>query len=183
MTPAGELLAAEIRRNGPIPFRRFMEVALYHPEHGYYRRARDPFGKARRLLHGGTDPAGLRHPDGGADSPALPRRWANRATSPWSNWARGAARWRRHSPSGTTCRWISIPVRCPRTSSVLFSPTSSSTRFRWMPRCTATAPSTNSGSRWRTARSAGTPAKWLETPRNVTCAATTCRPRKAAGTK
>lgn len=45
MTPAGELLAAEIRRGGPIPFRRFMEVALYHPEHGYYRRARDPFGK------------------------------------------------------------------------------------------------------------------------------------------
>ena len=44
MTPAGELLAAEIRHNGPIPFHRFMEVALYHPEHGYYRRARDPFG-------------------------------------------------------------------------------------------------------------------------------------------
>jgi SAM-dependent MidA family methyltransferase len=45
MTPAGELLAAEIRRGGAIPFRRFMEVALYHPEHGYYRRLRDPFGK------------------------------------------------------------------------------------------------------------------------------------------
>lgn len=45
MTAAGEILAAEIRRGGPIPFRRFMEVALYHPEHGYYRRARDPFGK------------------------------------------------------------------------------------------------------------------------------------------
>jgi SAM-dependent MidA family methyltransferase len=45
MTPAGELLAAEIRRNGPIPFRRFMDVALYHPAHGYYRRAPDPFGK------------------------------------------------------------------------------------------------------------------------------------------
>jgi len=45
MTPAGEILAAEIRRGGPIPFRRFMEVALYHPEHGYYRTARDPFGK------------------------------------------------------------------------------------------------------------------------------------------
>jgi len=45
MTPAGELLEAEIRRDGPIPFSRFMEVALYHPEHGYYRRARDPFGK------------------------------------------------------------------------------------------------------------------------------------------
>jgi len=45
MTPAGELLAGEIRSAGPIPFRRFMEVALYHPEHGYYRRPRDPFGK------------------------------------------------------------------------------------------------------------------------------------------
>jgi SAM-dependent MidA family methyltransferase len=50
MTPAAELLAAEIRREGPIPFRRFMDVALYHPEHGYYRKPRsggaaDPFGK------------------------------------------------------------------------------------------------------------------------------------------
>ena len=46
MTAAGELLASEIRRDGPVPLGRFMEVALYHPEHGYYRRARDPFGKA-----------------------------------------------------------------------------------------------------------------------------------------
>ncbi|MBZ5727286.1 MAG: SAM-dependent methyltransferase [Acidobacteriia bacterium] len=46
MTAAGDLLAAEIRGAGPIPFRRFMEVALYHREHGYYRRPRDPFGKA-----------------------------------------------------------------------------------------------------------------------------------------
>lgn len=45
LTPAGEILADEIRRNGAIPFRRFMESALYHPEHGYYRRPRDPFGK------------------------------------------------------------------------------------------------------------------------------------------
>lgn len=45
MTPAGELLAREIRAAGPLPFRRFMEVALYHPRHGYYRRPRDPFGK------------------------------------------------------------------------------------------------------------------------------------------
>jgi SAM-dependent MidA family methyltransferase len=44
VTPATELLAAEIERDGPIPFSRFMEVALYHPEHGYYRRPRDPFG-------------------------------------------------------------------------------------------------------------------------------------------
>ena len=45
MTPAGELLAQEIRQGGPISFQRFMEVALYHPECGYYRRGRDPFGK------------------------------------------------------------------------------------------------------------------------------------------
>jgi len=46
MTPAAALLADEIHRDGPLPFRRFMEVALYHPEHGYYRRPRDPFGAA-----------------------------------------------------------------------------------------------------------------------------------------
>jgi SAM-dependent MidA family methyltransferase len=45
MTAAGELLAAEIRAAGPVSFRRFMDVALYHPEYGYYRRAADPFGK------------------------------------------------------------------------------------------------------------------------------------------
>ena len=28
----------EIRRSGPIPFARFMELCLYHPEHGYYTR-------------------------------------------------------------------------------------------------------------------------------------------------
>lgn len=45
MSRAGALLAAEIERSGPIPFRRFMEVALYHPECGYYARGRDVFGK------------------------------------------------------------------------------------------------------------------------------------------
>jgi SAM-dependent MidA family methyltransferase len=44
MTPSAEILAAEIQRSGPIPFHRFMEVALYHPDHGYYRHPRDPFG-------------------------------------------------------------------------------------------------------------------------------------------
>ena len=36
-----ELIAAissEIIRNGPIPFVRFMELALYHPQFGYYMR-------------------------------------------------------------------------------------------------------------------------------------------------
>ena len=45
MTPAGEILAAEIRLEGSVSFRRFMDVALYHPDHGYYRKPRDPFGK------------------------------------------------------------------------------------------------------------------------------------------
>jgi SAM-dependent MidA family methyltransferase len=39
------MLRDEIRRDGPIPFRRFMNAALYDPVHGYYRRSRDPFGK------------------------------------------------------------------------------------------------------------------------------------------
>jgi len=45
VTPAGELLAAEIRAGGPVTFQHFMEVALYHPEYGYYRSLADPFGK------------------------------------------------------------------------------------------------------------------------------------------
>ncbi len=39
-----ELIAAissEIIRNGPIPFVRFMELALYHPHYGYYMRQPD----------------------------------------------------------------------------------------------------------------------------------------------
>ena len=45
MTRAGEVLAAEIRSEGPVSFARFMEVALYHPEHGYYRRRQERFGR------------------------------------------------------------------------------------------------------------------------------------------
>jgi SAM-dependent MidA family methyltransferase len=45
-TPLAALLRDEIARDGPLPFHRFMQLALYHPEYGYYRRARDPFGKA-----------------------------------------------------------------------------------------------------------------------------------------
>ena len=39
-----ELIAAissEIAKNGPIPFVRFMELALYHPQFGYYMRQSD----------------------------------------------------------------------------------------------------------------------------------------------
>ncbi len=44
MTKPGDILAARIRENGPILFSEFMETALYHPELGYYRSPRDPFG-------------------------------------------------------------------------------------------------------------------------------------------
>jgi SAM-dependent MidA family methyltransferase len=46
MTPLEISLRDEIERDGPLPFHRFMERALYDPAHGYYRTARDPFGKA-----------------------------------------------------------------------------------------------------------------------------------------
>ena len=35
-------IASEIGRHGPIPFARFMELALYHPQFGYYMRPSDP---------------------------------------------------------------------------------------------------------------------------------------------
>jgi SAM-dependent MidA family methyltransferase len=41
---ASELIRAEISREGPIPFERFMDLALYAPGCGYYTRERDPFG-------------------------------------------------------------------------------------------------------------------------------------------
>ena len=39
-----KIIADEIRADGPMPFRRFMELALYHPRLGYYVSQRDPFG-------------------------------------------------------------------------------------------------------------------------------------------
>ena len=35
-------IASEIGRHGPISFARFMELALYHPQFGYYMRPSDP---------------------------------------------------------------------------------------------------------------------------------------------
>jgi SAM-dependent MidA family methyltransferase len=45
VTPLANLITAEIAASGPMPFSRFMELALYHQDYGYYRRTRDPFGK------------------------------------------------------------------------------------------------------------------------------------------
>jgi SAM-dependent MidA family methyltransferase len=40
-----EAIVARIQSQGPIPFRDFMEAALYHPHHGYYRSRREKMGR------------------------------------------------------------------------------------------------------------------------------------------
>jgi SAM-dependent MidA family methyltransferase len=72
-----EILRDEIRRGGPIPFRRFMETALYHPAHGYYRRPRDPFGAS-----GDYYTAEQVQPVFGRLIAARVRRWFEEAGSP-----------------------------------------------------------------------------------------------------
>ena len=145
VTPAGEILAAEIRRDGPIPFRRFMEVALYHPEHGYYRRAARSVRQARRLLHRRAAPARLRHSDGRAHPPALPRDGRAAATSPSSNSAR-AAREMARGVRRVALRSGRYRFRraAANASPASCSPTSSSTRCRWRSRCTTAARSASS---------------------------------------
>ena len=46
MHPVAETILEEVRRDGAMRFRRFMELALYHAEHGYYTGRRDPFGRS-----------------------------------------------------------------------------------------------------------------------------------------
>ncbi len=46
MHPLLSLIRSEIRGMGSISFERFMELALYHPEHGYYRRPTQRIGRA-----------------------------------------------------------------------------------------------------------------------------------------
>jgi len=40
-----EVICDDIRRGGPIPFSRYMELCLYHPQLGYYSRPMEQFGK------------------------------------------------------------------------------------------------------------------------------------------
>ena len=40
-----EAIVARIRSEGALPFRDFMEAALYHPQHGYYRSRREKMGR------------------------------------------------------------------------------------------------------------------------------------------
>ena len=41
-----EQIEREIRRGGPIPFSRYMQICLYDPLHGYYSANAEQFGKA-----------------------------------------------------------------------------------------------------------------------------------------
>ncbi len=41
-----QIIEEEMREHGPIPFSRYMELCLYHPELGYYSRNAEQFGKA-----------------------------------------------------------------------------------------------------------------------------------------
>jgi len=46
MNPLRQKIEQEIRERGPIPFSRYMDVCLYDPDHGYYSRNAEQFGKA-----------------------------------------------------------------------------------------------------------------------------------------
>lgn len=43
-------IVGRIQSEGPLPFRDFMEAALYHPQHGYYRSRREKIGRAGDYL-------------------------------------------------------------------------------------------------------------------------------------
>jgi SAM-dependent MidA family methyltransferase len=45
VTALRQVIEQEIRVRGPIPFARYMELCLYHPELGYYSRDAEQFGK------------------------------------------------------------------------------------------------------------------------------------------
>ena len=46
MSELRQIIEHEIQERGPIPFSRYMELCLYHPELGYYSRHAGQFGKA-----------------------------------------------------------------------------------------------------------------------------------------
>jgi len=43
--PLSDFIRGTIRERGPVPFRWFMEQALYHPDHGYYSSGRAAIGR------------------------------------------------------------------------------------------------------------------------------------------
>ena len=45
-----DVITSRIRSAGPLPFAAFMDLALYHPELGYYARARRRSGRAGAIF-------------------------------------------------------------------------------------------------------------------------------------
>ncbi len=45
MTTLSQIIRAEIAATGVLPFARFMELALYCPEYGYYEQQKDTVGR------------------------------------------------------------------------------------------------------------------------------------------
>ena len=75
-----ELIAAissEIAKNGPIPFVRFMELALYHPQFGYYMRQPDGADQERIGWSGDFYTSSDVHPILGRAIAAQANRWTN----------------------------------------------------------------------------------------------------------
>ena len=152
MTPIGELLSEEIRRTGPIPFHRFMEVALYHPGARLLPPPARPIRRARRFLHRRADPAGLRHPDGRAHPPAPPRHGR---PADFTVVELGAGR---GEMAEAFSEWRYVPVDLdagglPERFAAWSSPTSSSTPCRWRWPSSAVARSASSAWASRTAAS------------------------------
>ena len=49
-----QIIAAEIAQHGAIPFSRFMELALYAPQYGYYTGGAHKIGAACDLVNAPT---------------------------------------------------------------------------------------------------------------------------------
>jgi len=49
-TAVSRIIAEEIHASGPMPFYRFMELALYHSKHGYYAAGKSRIGKSGDFL-------------------------------------------------------------------------------------------------------------------------------------
>ncbi len=45
MSALAAVIRAQIERDGPLPFAKFMGLALYHPQHGYYSGTRGQIGR------------------------------------------------------------------------------------------------------------------------------------------
>ncbi len=161
MTPAGEMLAAEIERAGPMSFRRFMEVALYHPQCGYYRRPRDPFGE-----QGDFFTAEQMQPVFGMLMAAHVRQ-LYRAVGVAADFTVVELGAGRGEMASALAPWRYIPIEIDsgelpeRFGAVSCSPTSSSTPCRWKSLSSAAARSTTSALDFPTDVSFGRPAsRW-----------------------